>query len=92
VNKMRKILSDTADYFALPADLIAGIPKLEVIGTQEFSIEPHNGLIEYATEQIQIETAIGSVVLGGKNLTIKLMNRKRITVYGNLYMVKLQEP
>lgn len=47
MNRARKLLSSTAAFLELPADVLAGIPKMELIGFQEFSIEPHKGLLEY---------------------------------------------
>lgn len=91
MNKARKFLTNTASFLELPADVLAGVPKMELTGFREFSIEPHNGLMEYEKDQILIETELGRVSLLGKDLTIRLMNSSRITIRGWLRAVELQE-
>ena len=91
MNKARKFLVNTASLLELPADVLAGVPKIEVVGFRECSIEPHKGLLEYEKEQIIIETELGKVCILGSGLTIKLMNSSRITVRGQMYAVELQE-
>ena len=46
MNKAKKLLSDAAQRLELPADIAAGLPKMELTGTVEFSLEPHRGLLE----------------------------------------------
>lgn len=91
MNKARKFLANTAGFLELPADVLAGVPKMEMTGFREFSIEPHKGLLEYEREQITIETDLGRVCLLGKELTIRLMNSSRITIRGQLNAVELRE-
>lgn len=91
MNKARKFLMDAAGHLELPADILAAVPRMEVTGFQEFSIEPHKGLLEYGKEQIGIETNLGRVLIVGTGLRIRLMNRNRITIAGNLQLVQLQE-
>ena len=91
MNKARKFLAGTADLLELPADVLAGIPKMELTGFREFSIEPHKGLLEYEKNEIIIDTQIGRICLSGENLTIRLMNSSRITIGGWLSSVTLQE-
>lgn len=90
MDKARNFLAETAGFFNIPADVLSGIPKMELLGAREFSIEPHKGLVEYDRDQIGIDTVIGNVILVGNDLTIKLMTRKRITVQGELFTVRLR--
>lgn len=89
MNRARRFLVDAAGYLELPADILAGIPKMEITGFQEFSIEAHKGILEYEKDQIGIETDLGKVYILGKNLTIKLMNRHRLTIKGSLSSVRM---
>lgn len=91
MNRARKFLSEAAAYLELPADVMAGVPRVEVTGFREFSIEPHKGLMEYEKERIIVESSLGRVCLSGKDLTIRLMNSQRITVSGAIYAVELLE-
>jgi len=89
MNRVRKLLVDAAGYLELPANILAGVPKMELTGFQEFSIESHKGLVEYEKKQIGIETDLGKVWIVGNDLTIKLMNRQRLTIKGDLYAVHM---
>ena len=89
MNRARSLLANAADRFDLPVDVLAGIPKIEMTGFHEIRIETHKGLLEYEKEQIGIETIIGKIVIGGKNLTIVLMNRYRIAIKGDITSVQI---
>jgi len=92
MNRARSLLVNVADHFELPVDILAGIPKIEMIGFREIRIETHKGLLEYEKEQIGIETIIGKIVISGKDLTIILMNRYRIAVKGSISSVSIGAP
>ena len=91
MNRARKFLIEAAGHLDLPADILASVPRMEVVGLREFSIEPHNGLLKYEKDQIEIETAVGKICICGTDLTIKLMNKNKIAVFGDLRAVHLQE-
>lgn len=91
MNRAKQFLADAAGRLELPADVLAGIPKMELTGFREFSIEPHQGLVEYEREKISIASDLGRIEVLGRDLTIKLMNRQRITIRGSMTAVALQE-
>lgn len=91
MNRAKRMLAGAADFLDLPADLLAGLPRMEITGFREFSIEPHHGLLEYEKECIGIKSDLGRIRILGTNLTIKLMNSRRITICGKLMSVELQE-
>lgn len=91
MNRARKILTGAAERLDLPAEVLAGIPKMELTGFRQFSIEPHKGLVEYEKERISIESELGQILILGSELTIQLMNRQRITIRGKLSAVELEK-
>ncbi len=91
MNRAKKFLANTAGFLEIPGDILAGMPKMELTGFREFSIEAHQGLMEYDKAQITIDTGVGRVNLLGRELTIRLMNSNRITICGDLYALELQE-
>ena len=91
MNRARKILADAAERLELPAEVLAGVPKMELTGFQQFSIELHKGLMEYEKDRISIESDLGPILILGSGLTIQLMNRQRITIRGKLFAVELQK-
>lgn len=91
MKRIRKALTMASQYLDLPGEVAAGQPKIEVTGTTTFSMEPHRGLLEYGTEEILIASNIGPICIRGKNLSIQLMNRQRITVIGEIQYICLTE-
>ncbi len=39
------LLERTAQFFDLPADVVAGVPRLELVGTGELRMEHHKGIL-----------------------------------------------
>lgn len=89
MKKARKLLTRVSQKLELPAEIAAGLPKMEMTGTAEFSMEPHKGLLEYEQERISVASSVGTVTILGNGLTIRLMNQERITVVGEIRAVEL---
>ena len=52
-NRGRKgVLAGAAELFDLPADVVAGLPHVEVVGNREFYMENHRGILSYGGEEI----------------------------------------
>jgi len=41
------LLEKTAQLLDLPADAVAGVPRLELVGTGELRMENHKGILAY---------------------------------------------
>ena len=39
------LLEKTAQVFDLPADVVAGLPRLELVGDKELRMENHRGIL-----------------------------------------------
>ena len=48
------LLERTAEVFDLPADAVAGLPRLELVGDKELRVENHKGILAYGPEEIHI--------------------------------------
>jgi sporulation protein YqfC len=91
MKQINNLLSAAAQKLDLPADIVAGQPRLELIGSAQCSIEPHKGLVEYTKELVSVDTSVGIVNITGRLLDIAQMNRERITVRGRIFGVSLEE-
>ena len=80
----RRIMSAVSNKLDLPTDILAGVPRIEIVGSGEVSIEPHKGLIEYSTSKITVSSMIGSIEVAGEGLLLKLMNNQRIEIVGEI--------
>lgn len=84
MNKMQEVLRHVSGKLDLPPDILAGMPRIELLGTDKCSIEPHEGLLEYGKDRIAVKTAVGPVGLSGTNLEIKRMNNRCIVIVGDI--------
>lgn len=90
MKRTNKLLASAADKLDLPADIVAGQPRIELIGSRRCSVEPHRGLLEYARQLVSVDSAVGKVRIEGMDLEIIQMNRERITVSGEIFSVSLE--
>lgn len=90
MNLGKRLLLEVSEKLALPADVLAGVPRIEILGSSEFCMEPHKGLLEYGTNQVTIRTNQGAVTIYGADLKIRLMNGERIVVGGSIETVDLR--
>lgn len=82
-----QLLSPVAELFDLPADLVAGLPHLEMIGQREVYLAPHAGLLSYTDTQIDCNTAHGVVQVNGRALTLLVMTAQEVRIGGHINSV-----
>lgn len=87
MNFAEKVLTKASMKLELPADILAGIPRIEILGNNQFSIEPHRGLYEYSNKRISVSSNIGTIVVSGDGIRIKCMNASRVTIEGEINMI-----
>ena len=86
----RPILREkTARLFDLPADVIAGVPKIEIVGDSEFRMENHNGILSCAEEEIHVSGGIYLVKVAGEGLEVRAMTGLELLVTGKIRSVEL---
>ena len=78
-----------AQMFDLPADVIAGVPKLEVVGDREFRMENHRGILSCSGEEIHISGGIYLVKISGHNLEVRAMTGLEVLITGKIDAVEL---
>ena len=67
------ILGGVAELFDLPVDVVAGLPRLELIGNRQLYLERHTGLLAYSDTQIDANTGFGVPRIRGERLTLVAM-------------------
>ena len=83
------LLEKTAELFDLPADALAGLPKVELVGDRELRIENHRGILAYGTEEIHISGGKLIVKVRGRGLTLRAMNASELLITGEIAGVDL---
>ena len=83
------VLDSVAERFDLPADIVAGMPRLEMVGGRQLYLEHHAGILGYSTEQIDINTENGVVRVKGSGLTLLAMTAGEVRIGGKIHAVEL---
>ena len=78
-----------AELFDLPADIVAGLPHLEMVGNRQLFLERHTGILGYSEEQIDVNTVSGVVRVRGQRLTLVAMTAEEVRIGGVISAVEL---
>ncbi len=83
------VMDSVAELFDLPADIIAGLPHLELVGNRQLFLERHTGILSYSEEQIDVNTVSGVVRVRGQRLTLVAMTAEEVRIGGVISAVEL---
>lgn len=86
--KWKDLPEETAEKFELPADAIAGVPKITITGKARVLLENHKGLLEYGTELIEINGGRVRVRIHGTDLELRTMDKNDLVVTGQIVSVE----
>lgn len=73
-----------AELFDLPADLVAGLAHIEVLGDREFFLEGHEGILSCSEEQIDVSTGASVVRVRGAGLALRGMTAGEVSIRGRI--------
>ena len=68
----------------LPVDVVAGLPRLELIGNRQLYLERHTGLLAYSDTQIDANTGFGVLRIRGERLTLVAMTGEELRIGGKI--------
>jgi len=89
MDKRKEIISKAmADFLEIPKDLVLDLPKITLIGRNEFYLENHRGIIEFSSQRIRINLSRGFLELQGENLEIKALMPDEMKVWGEIRSIK----
>ena len=83
------VLDTVAELFDLPADLVAGLPHLEMMGSRQLYLEHHTGILAYSDEQIDISGGSSIVKVTGEALELRAMTGLELLITGHITGVQL---
>ena len=81
-------LSTVAELFDLPADVVAGLPRLELIGSRQLYLEHHTGILAYSQDQVDANTSAGVLRIRGSDLTLLAMTAGELRIGGHIAAVE----
>lgn len=88
--KRESILERTAEVFDLPGDLVAGLPRIELIGDRELRMENHRGILAYGTDEIHISGGRLVLRVRGEDLELRAMNAGELLITGRIRGLELE--
>jgi len=82
-------MNTVAELFDLPADIVARLPHLEMVGGVQLYLERHTGILGYSQEQIDINTTSGVLRIKGAKLSIIAMTAEELRIGGQISAIEL---
>ena len=82
-------LERTAEVFDLPADALAGLPKLELVGDGELRVENYKGILAYGQEEIHISGGVYLIKIVGQGLELRAMTGIELLITGKVTQITL---
>ena len=84
----KDVLSTVAELFDLPADVVAGLPRLEMVGSRQLYLEHHTGILAYSQDLVDANTSVGVLRIRGANLTLLAMTAGELRIGGRIDAVE----
>ena len=82
-------LERTAELLDLPADGLAGVARVELIGDRELRIENHKGILAYGDEEIHVSAGAFVIKISGHDLELRAMTGLELCVTGRIGQIQL---
>ncbi len=82
------ILLRASKLFDLPADALAGAPRVEIVGDGELRMGPHRGILAYGPEEIHISGGSMVVAVRGKGLELRAMTPEELLITGTIAAIE----
>ena len=87
--RRESFLERTAQRLDLPADVVAGVPRLELVGTGELRMENHKGILAYGDQEIHISGGNYIVRVTGEGLELRAMTGMELLITGQIAGIQL---
>ena len=82
--RKRDLLEKTAEAFDLPGDLVAGLPRVELVGDRELRMFRHRGILAYGEQEIHISGGKLILKVRGEGLELRSMNAGDLLITGQI--------
>lgn len=89
MDKKGGLLERASRALDMPGDVVAGLPRLELIGDGELRMESHRGILAYGPEEIHISGGKLVVMVRGSGLELRAMNPTELLITGRIAAVEL---
>lgn len=79
-----------AQVFSLPADAVAGMPRIELVGDGQLRVERHRGILAYDPTDVHIGAGRITLRVRGLGLELRAMDRQELLITGRILSVELE--
>jgi len=86
--KREGMLDRAAELFDLPAEALAGAPRLTITGNRRIVVENHKGLLEYGENEIDVNVGRTILKIKGEDLELRAMNADELMVTGTVFGIE----
>ena len=69
-----------SEKLGIPPEILSGLPV----------VEQHRGISAYSEQAVCIKANFGTVCVEGEGLTIRMMDREKLIVYGMIRALRLE--
>jgi sporulation protein YqfC len=90
IKSPRNILEKAAETFDLPAEVLAGMPKITMTGYRRVHIECHKGLLEYDGSLIVVNGGPVIIKVRGEELELCSMSSEELLITGTVYGIDFE--
>ena len=80
----QRMMTRIAELFDLPADVVAGLCHVELLGDRQLFLEGHGGILSYGTEQIDVNAGALILRVQGSALTLRSMTDTEVRISGRI--------
>lgn len=84
MEKRRPMLELMVEAADLPAEMMPGMPLVELCGDRKVLVENHRGVREYSPERISVRLTKGSLIIRGRKLNLEKMQAQTLIVTGTV--------
>lgn len=82
-------LARCAEALDLPADVVAGLPRIELTAGRELYLVRHQGILSYSETQIDVNAGELLVRVSGEELQLLAMTEEELRIGGEVTKVEL---
>lgn len=90
MGKFRANAELLSDRLNLPADALAGLPKLTLNGRRHLMVENHRGILKYGDKLIEIDGGGIKFRICGDELQLNAMDKSDMLITGRILSVELE--
>ena len=87
---MAKVLERLAAGLDLPAEVLAGTPRVTLTGAEQVLIENHRGILSYTGTEVEVDGGSLRIRIRGDGLLLRAMNGEMLLVAGHIFGVDVE--